>query len=94
MSVCAREFAVGRAYMAAAGLAFPAGAAVQSTSPEAGPASVPMTAEVANGREAAEVAGKAAGADRFRPQLSLLQPRHRTATEPVPMIPRYRGPSG
>lgn len=94
MSVSAREFARGRVCMAAVGLAFPAGAPVQSTPPQAGPTSVPIPAEVPNRREAVEAAGDTADADRSRPQLSLLQPRHPTATGPSPMIPRYLGQSG
>ena len=91
MSVNAREFARGRACRVVVGLALPAGAAVRSTDPQAGPTSVRITAEVAKSCKAAEAVGKAADADRSRRQLSLLQPRHPTARGLSPMIPLYLG---
>ena len=62
----AREFARGRACRVVVGLAFPAGAAVQSTAPQAGSTSVQTTAEVAKSHEGAEAAGEAADAEGSR----------------------------
>ena len=93
MSVNAREFARGRAYGVVVGLACPAGAAVPSTNPQVGPTSVQTMAEADKSCKAAEAVGEAADADRSRPQLSLLQPRHPTARGPSPMIPLYLGQS-